>query len=47
MVPVRLIIRRLRKRIACISDCMKDKHEGAEEEHTAPQGDKVDENKTS
>ena len=41
MVPVRLIIRRcrkrLRKRIACISDCIHDKHEGAGEEHTAPQ----------
>lgn len=46
MVPVRLIIKRLRKRIACISDCIHDKHEGAGEEHTAPQTGK-DENRTT
>jgi hypothetical protein len=51
MVPVRLIIRRARKRVACLVQCYKDmqeKHEGADEEHTAPQVVKVeDENKTS
>lgn len=46
MVPVRLIIKRLRKRIACICDCIHDKHEGADEEHTAPQTGK-DENRTT
>ncbi len=51
MVPVRLIIRRcrkrLRKRIACISDCIHDKHEGAGEEHTAPQTGKDEKRTTS
>ncbi len=36
MVPVRLIIKRLRRRLACISDCIRDKEDGADEEHAAP-----------